>query len=93
MGCVAIWPMIVPLPHHNHRHWVVVALVLSMEDCSNPGRQAPNVEKDVVDKSNLEPSTYYTMRMGINIPWMMQDNCMSPWNSGRLLLRELRRQI
>ena len=67
-------------------------MVLSMEDRSNPGRQAQNVEEDVDDKSDLEPSTFYTMRMGINIPWMMQDNCMSPWNSGRLLSRKLRRK-
>ena len=28
VGCVAIWPVTVPAPRHNHKHWVVAALAL-----------------------------------------------------------------
>ena len=94
VGCVAIWPVIVPAPCHGRRHWAIAILALPVEVRSDPGVQAQSEEVEEVGKFGSGASMCCMMRLGINTLWMMRDNCTSHSDSNRLLLTDcLRRKI
>ena len=85
MGCVAIWPVIVPkLVKHNHREVAMLALPEEIAH-SDPGKQAQREEEEEDVRCDLGALTSCMMRTGIHIPWTMQGNCTSPLNLHRLL--------
>ena len=89
-GCVAIWPVTILNPVvHNHRE--VAMLALPMEDSLNPGTKGQG-DVDVVGKSDSRASMFCTMMRVILTPSTMQDSCMCPWISGKMLPSLLRRK-
>ena len=45
-GCVAIWPVTVPVPVHSRRHWEVATPALPVEHSPNLGKKA---QEDVAE--------------------------------------------
>ena len=75
-GCVAIWPVTVLKPVRCSLREVAI-LALPVENSLYPGKKAHSVDAAVDGKPGLVPSMCCTMGTGMNIPWMMQDNCTS----------------
>ena len=73
VGCVAIWPVIVP-KRPSHRE--VVLLTLPVGNRLNLYTEAQEAEDVVIDRFDLVASASCTMTRVINILSTMRDSCM-----------------